>query len=126
MTAIALALRLLLQDARSNPAILDEYRIASAVAIARHGAEVVRIAHVESRFDLYAVGAKGEIGAMQILPVNARPGEICGDLVVADSSQNIECARRLIARAKRQCPRYWQSRYNGRPCARSRYWKATS
>lgn len=123
MTAFALAMRLILADARVNPDAASEYKIASADLLSRHGAEIIRVARVESRFDFYAVGTRGEIGALQILPINARADQLCGDLVVTNPHQNAECAKRLIARAKRQCPRWWESRYNGRQCGPSRYAK---
>jgi hypothetical protein len=81
------------------------------------------IAWNESSFRNSAHGARGEIGAMQILPTGMAV-LVCRGLVVSRLEDNVRCAVRILDRVRKVCggsPSRWLSAYSGRRCGGSSY-----
>jgi len=79
----------------------------------------------ESMFDPDAIGAKGEVGLMQVKP-DATALMVCQDLldVLAEPWANIRCGIRILKSFQRRCQglvEHGLSAYSGRKCGPSRY-----
>lgn len=90
---------------------------------------VTAVMRVESRFNPAALGSRGEVGLLQVLPSTAE--ELCpkerGNL--RDIRNNVRCGLKVLARARRicggGCAATWLGLYSGvKRCGPSKYGEA--
>lgn len=84
---------------------------------------VLKVIYRESRFNVHARGALGEIGLMQIKRGGAVPPELAhltrAELEVPEL--NVWIGVKYMARVAIKCPSHFLSRYNGGGCHVTRY-----
>jgi hypothetical protein len=130
MTAPALVLAVLeLAGDPREPArrrALEVIAYAIAREASRAGLDPLLFAAVgvhESNLRMEARGARGEVGAWQLLP-EGTAARLCKGMAVDRLRGNARCAARVLAYSRRRCgpdPAVYLSHYNGRGCRRSRY-----
>lgn len=85
---------------------------------------VIKVIYKESRFDVHARGALGEIGLMQLKPKHGAIPPEFAHLTRAELEEpdlNVWIGVRYMAHVSIRCPNHFLSRYNGGGCKVTRY-----
>ncbi len=114
-------------DECKDYALVGEMAAAFSEAAEDHGVPATVIAAVafhESGLNPRAIGPDGmDIGLMQVRRGGAIPARYArwSDRALQNIRLNVSIGASYLAQMKRSCPRWYLSRYNGRPCKASSY-----